>query len=51
MPEYIVAKVTVEVEITVKGPASLGTAVDEALGHMAAIPNHKIVSATARRSF
>lgn len=50
MPEYIVARVTVEVEITVRGPASLGAAVDSALGHLSAIPDHKVISATARRT-
>jgi hypothetical protein len=50
MPGYIVTTVTVEVEITVRGPASLGAAVDAALGHLSAIPEHKVVSATARRT-
>lgn len=50
MPESIVAKVTVEVEITVRGQVSLGSALDTALGHLSAIPDHKIVSATARRT-
>jgi len=50
MPEDIVAKVTVEVEITVKGPDSLGGAVNTALDHLKAIPDHKIISVSTRRT-
>jgi hypothetical protein len=51
MPEYIVAKVTVEVEITIKGPDTLGSAVDKALDYMKGIADeHKIVSVLACRA-
>ena len=50
MPEYIVAKVTVVAEMTIKGAENgLPGAVSEALGYLEALPEHKIASVHARR--
>lgn len=52
MPAFIQAKVTVEVEITIKGPqdGTLAGAVTEAVKRLDEVPDSTIVSVHARRA-
>jgi hypothetical protein len=49
MPEYMVIKVTVEVEFTIRGPAGYGDAVDQAVKSVEDIKGAKVLSARAER--
>ena len=50
MPEYVVMKVTVEVEFTIRGPNGYNDAVDQAVKPVEAIKGAKVKSVRAERT-
>jgi hypothetical protein len=49
MPEYVVMKVTVEVEFTIRGSAGYSDAIAQALKPLEALEGAKVVAARAER--